>query len=137
MGEIKVGTCGYSYYNPPDGWKDEYESKLQAYSEAFEVVEINRTFYKLPMVKTAERWRREAFEDFEFTIKAWQAITHYPSSPTYRRSRLDDDQKQQCGGFQPTDMVWGAWDRTREIAEILDAPAIVFQCPASLVVHDA
>ncbi len=99
MGEIKVGTCGYSYYNPPDGWKDEYESKLQAYSEAFEVVEINRTFYKLPKVKTTERWRREAFEDFEFSMKAWQALTHPTDSPTWRNKKenLTEKQKKSFG----------------------------------------
>ncbi|TEU13922.1 MAG: DUF72 domain-containing protein, partial [Hadesarchaea archaeon] len=31
--------------------------------------------YKLPMVKTAERWRAEAPGDFEFALKAWQAIS--------------------------------------------------------------
>ncbi|MCF8080527.1 MAG: hypothetical protein K9K88_14705 [Desulfobacterales bacterium] len=50
MGKIKVGTCGYSRYQPGGDWKDKYKSKLQAFSKAFEAVEINRTFYKLPMV---------------------------------------------------------------------------------------
>ncbi|MCF8053110.1 MAG: hypothetical protein K9L59_17870 [Desulfobacterales bacterium] len=49
MGIIKIGTCGYSRYQPGGNWKDRFQSKLQAYSDAFEVVEINRTFYKLPM----------------------------------------------------------------------------------------
>ncbi len=132
MGEIKVGTCGYSYYNPPDGWKDEYESKLQAYSEAFEVVEINRTFYKLPMVKTAERWRREAFEDFEFTIKAWQAITHSTDSPTWRnkKDKLSEEQKKKFGYLRPNKEVINAWKKTKKRAEALDANVCVIQTSA-------
>ena len=32
---------------PPDDWKQEYTSKFQAYSYTCQVVELNRTFYKL------------------------------------------------------------------------------------------
>ena len=120
---IRIGCCGFSMA------QDDYFA-------SFDSIEIQKTFYHPPRPSTAEKWRAKTKKDFVFTLKAWQAITHYPSSPTYRRSRLGDDQKQQCGGFQPTDMVWEAWDRTREIAEILDAPAIVFQCPASLDPND-
>ena len=54
----------------------------------FSLVEVEQTFYKLPLVKTAERWRAEAPRGFEFSIKAWQALTHLPTSPTWRRSDL-------------------------------------------------
>jgi len=43
MNNIRVGTCGYGYYKPRGDWKQKYKSKLQAYSEAFKVVELNRT----------------------------------------------------------------------------------------------
>ncbi|MHC1610664.1 MAG: DUF72 domain-containing protein [Candidatus Methanospirareceae archaeon] len=36
----------------------------------------------------AERWRLRAPKEFEFTVKAWQLITHEPTSPTYRKARL-------------------------------------------------
>jgi uncharacterized protein YecE (DUF72 family) len=52
LGKIKAGTCGYEWYGPPKGWKKKFDSKLQAYADVFQVVELNRTFYKLPMVKT-------------------------------------------------------------------------------------
>ncbi|KXA95756.1 hypothetical protein AKJ65_00845 [candidate division MSBL1 archaeon SCGC-AAA259E19] len=132
MSDIRVGTCGYSYYNPPEGWKERYESKLQAYSEAFEVGEINRTFYKLPMTKTAERWRREAFDDFEFTLKAWQAITHPTSSPTWRgkRDKLTEGQEENFGYLRPKEEVLEAWERTREIGEALEARVCVLQTSA-------
>jgi len=132
MKNIRIGTCGYGYYQPPGDWKNRYESKLQAFSDAFSVGEINRTFYKLPMVKTAERWRREAFEDFEFTVKAWQAITHPVESPTWRKRRvkLSKSQEEQFGNFNPEKEVIRAWDETRRRVEAMEARVCVFQTSA-------
>lgn len=131
--KIDIGTCGYSRYQPPGNWKETYDSKLQAYSDAFAAVEINRTFYKLPMVKTAERWRREAGSGFEFTLKAWQAITHSMDSPTWRnkKDRLTEKQKRDFGDFRPNAAVMEAWQETRKRAEALEAGIIVLQSPAS------
>jgi hypothetical protein len=41
---IHIGTCGYSRYQPIGNWKERYDSKLQAYSDAFAVVEDRSTF---------------------------------------------------------------------------------------------
>ncbi|MFP3927966.1 MAG: DUF72 domain-containing protein [Desulfobacteraceae bacterium] len=133
MGEIKVGTCGWSGYRPGPGWKERFKSKLQAYSEAFAAVEINSTFYQLPMVRTASRWREEATPGMEFTLKAWQAITHPVNSPTWRKraEKLTQDQKEAFGWFQWNREVESAWRETRKVAEALNAAACVFQCPSS------
>jgi len=79
---VRVGCCGFSM------------ARVEYYRR-FPVVEIQQTFYNLPRIATAERWCREALAcrprngpaDFEFTMKAWQLITHEASSPTYRRLR--------------------------------------------------
>ncbi|MFW6137743.1 MAG: DUF72 domain-containing protein [Spirochaetota bacterium] len=133
MAEIKVGTCGYGYFNPPRGWKKKYKSKLQAYSDFFKVGEINRTFYQLPMVKTTERWRSEVMEDFEFTLKVWQAITHPTSSPTWRKRKdaLSQEQQESFGLLRPNAQVLDAWEQTRQRAHLLEAKVCVFQCPES------
>ncbi|MBS3773295.1 MAG: DUF72 domain-containing protein, partial [Candidatus Thermoplasmatota archaeon] len=133
MGDIVVGTCGYGYYRPPEGWKQRYESKLQAFSHVFPAVELNRTFYKLPMVRTARRWRQETVDDFVFTMKAWQALTHPSSSPTWRRHRDGLTRRQQdCFGYlRCNDEVMQAWQETRERAEALGAPVCVLQTPGS------
>lgn len=55
MTDVRIGTCGYTGYDPGEGWKDEYESKLHAYSDDFDTVEINQTFYELPLVETTGR----------------------------------------------------------------------------------
>jgi uncharacterized protein YecE (DUF72 family) len=94
---------------------------------------VQHTFYQPPQLSTLERWRREAPAGFEFTLKAWQLITHQSSSPTYRRLKreLTDEEKAGAGSFRPTAIVKEAWDATHECASALDAKAVVFQCPAS------
>jgi uncharacterized protein YecE (DUF72 family) len=141
MSEITIGTCGYSYYDAPEGWKDRYESKLAAFADAFECVEINRTFYSLPQVSTTERWRREVDgvnSDFTFAVKAWQAITHPISSPTWRGN--DDDlseaEREQVGMLQPNSTVVEAWNATRARAEALEAEVVVVQTPPSFDCSD-
>ncbi len=54
------------------------------------MLELQKTFYRPPRLPTAERWRRETPAEAEFTLKAWQLITHEPSSPTYRRVHCVD-----------------------------------------------
>lgn len=115
---IKVGCCGFS--------------KARAdYFRHFSLVEVQRTFYKLPQLETCRRWRVEAPSSFEFTLKAWQLITHQPSSPTYRKAKLEVDEPDQYGLFRPSREVFGAWERTLEIAKVLEARVVLFQCPAS------
>jgi len=123
---VTVGCCGFPM-------------KRAEYYRQFPVVEIQQTFYNLPRLSTVERWRREALvsasgngsADFQFTMKAWQLITHEPSSPTYRRlrKRIPETEKGLCGSFQHTEPVLQAWSKTAAVACALGAKVIVFQCP--------
>jgi uncharacterized protein YecE (DUF72 family) len=115
-----IGCCGWAGSQPQ-------------YFSQFPVIEIQSTFYDPPASKVAARWRTIAPPGFEFCIKAWQLITHAPSSPTYRRLRrpIDAERSALFGSFQDTDEVWKAWMKTLEIAEAVRASAVLFQCPAS------
>jgi uncharacterized protein YecE (DUF72 family) len=119
MDEIKIGCCGF-----PKGKKK--------YVEQFTLVEIQQTFYKPPLMTTVRRWREEVPEDFEFSLKAWQVITHLSSSPTYRKAGLQvpAGKEDNYGFFKPNKEVFEAWAKTQNIARILKAKVIVFQCPA-------
>ena len=70
---------------------------------------------------------------FEFTIKAWQLITHSSASPTYRRLKrvLRATERSEAGSFRDTPIVDEAWRTTLDCAARLQATAILFQCPAS------
>jgi len=72
---------------------------------------------------------------FEFTLKAWQLITHEARSPTYRRLKkeLSASEKAAAGGFRPSAIVHEAWKVTVACARALEARTILFQCPASFV----
>jgi uncharacterized protein YecE (DUF72 family) len=116
----KVGCCGFGMAQA-------------TYFKTFPVVEIQETFYQPPRVETAKRWRDAAPAGFEFTLKAWQLITHEARSPTYRRLRtpLTTKQREQVGALRWTDVVRRAWDTTLEIARCLHAEKVLFQCPPS------
>jgi len=118
--DLRIGCCGFPV-------------SLVRYAREFPVVEVQQTFYQPPLPKTLERWRRLVPADFEFTLKAWQLITHEPSSPTYRRLRekLSERQKRETGGFRLSRTVMDGWHRTLECARVLRARIILFQCPAS------
>ena len=122
MMSIKVGCCGFP-------------ERREKYFQEFKLVEIQQTFYKPPFLETVKRWRGKAPEDFEFSLKAWQLITHLPSSPTYRKGGLQipADKESNYGFFKPSEEVFEAWTKTRDIVQVLKAKVIVFQCPASFV----
>ncbi len=116
---IKVGCCGFA-------------ESMTKYFKDFNLIEIQKTFYTFPKTSTVKRWREKAGDDFEFTIKASQLITHDPSSPTYKKAKINipDDEKDKYGFFRNTDEVFEAWEKTKEIAEILKSRVVVFQTPA-------
>jgi len=121
--DIKVGTCGYG------------RTRKHDYAAALNCVEIQHTFYKPPQVKTLEGWRAEMPEGFEFTLKAWQFITHDGGTPTYKRLKRDLTEKEarEVGSFRPTESVDYGWQVTLESAKALRARTILFQCPAKFV----
>lgn len=129
MEDVYIGTCGYQYFDADE----RYESVLQAYSDAVDVGELNRTFYSLPQEETAERWHREVVDDFTFTVKAWQSITHPWNSPTWNNHRdtVPEDRTEEVGYCRPTAFVRDAWDRTVTIARSLDAAVALVQTPPS------
>jgi uncharacterized protein YecE (DUF72 family) len=118
--KINIGTCGFRI------------NKTE-YAKLFSSVEIQQTFYQPPLVSTLERWRKEMPDEFEFTLKAWQLITHEAKSPTFRRLKrqLSETEKEEAGYFKPTAIVRDAWETTLACAKALKAKTILFQCPAS------
>ena len=117
---VKTGCCGF-------------RMKQAEYTAHFPVVEVQQTFYQPPKVETLRRWRADAPNHFEFTLKAWMLITHEARSPTYRRLKkeLTEEEREGVGSFRPTRIVREAWEATRASAEALRAKRVLFQCPAS------
>ena len=119
---LKIGCCGY-------------QKARASYYAQFGVVEVQQTFYQPPRPKTLARWREEAPGNFEFTLKAWQIITHPSSSPTWRRLKDRSERPEEAGYFRPSAAVKAAWYRSREAAALLRAGVMLFQCPASFTLE--
>ena len=75
-----IGTSGFQY---PE-WKGTfYPEKMPAakmlpyYAERFGTTEINYTFHRIPSAKTIEGWYRNTPEQFRFSLKAPQKVTHW------------------------------------------------------------
>ncbi|HUR31112.1 MAG TPA: DUF72 domain-containing protein [Saprospiraceae bacterium] len=51
-------------------------SRLTYYSSFFNSIEINSSFYKVPLAKTISNWNSSVNEDFRFTFKLWKQVTH-------------------------------------------------------------
>ncbi len=117
---LQIGTCGFGVAK-------------KIYARSFSCVEVQQTFYQPPQLSTLERWGSEMPVDFEFTLKAWQLITHEARSPTYRRLKkeLSASEKSAAGGFRSSAIVREAWEVTVACARALKAKTILFQCPAS------
>jgi uncharacterized protein YecE (DUF72 family) len=79
MAHIWFGTSGFSYkewrrkFYPEDLSDKQF---LQYYATQLNSVEIDSTFYRMPSAKTIETWRAATPDNFKFTIKASQQITH-------------------------------------------------------------
>src|SRR6218665_629529 len=73
-----AGTSGLQSPIPkrdfPPAFAD--KSRLTYYASLFNSIEINSSFYKLPIAKTLARWAEEVPKDFRFTFKLWKEITH-------------------------------------------------------------
>jgi uncharacterized protein YecE (DUF72 family) len=77
--EYFLGCSGW-YYND---WAEKFYPEdlakkkwLQFYSEHFNTVEINNTFYRFPTEKQLENWCNKTPSNFVFTLKANRLITH-------------------------------------------------------------
>ncbi|RYY31432.1 MAG: DUF72 domain-containing protein [Chitinophagaceae bacterium] len=53
-----------------------HKTRLHYYSTLFNSLEVNSSFYKVPMSRTFAKWASEVDGDFRFTIKLWKGITH-------------------------------------------------------------
>ena len=77
--KIYIGTSGYGYKE----WKGSFypqkispKEMLSFYSERFNSVEINNTFYHMPKMDVLMSWAGQVPDDFIFALKAPQVITH-------------------------------------------------------------
>ena len=76
---IYLGTCAFT----ASGWSGAFYPKgmrstdyLSFYSERFDTVEIDSTFYGCPTPKTVSNWHNRTPDGFVFSVKVPQSVTH-------------------------------------------------------------
>jgi uncharacterized protein YecE (DUF72 family) len=75
---IRIGTSGFLYehwrgrlYDPGDRGRE-----LERYAAAFDTVELNVTFYRMPAAATFRAWASRVPPGFVFAVKASRYLTH-------------------------------------------------------------
>jgi len=79
MPELRIGCSGFNYWY----WRGRFYPEdlpqnkwLSYYSKFFDTVELNVTFYRLPLDKTFDKWNKETPDNFFFSLKGSRFITH-------------------------------------------------------------
>jgi uncharacterized protein YecE (DUF72 family) len=78
---IYIGTSGWSYPKGEGTWKGFFYpagkiNELEYYSQFFNTVEINSSFYRPPEVGIVYNWVKRVPPGFLFAVKLWQKFTH-------------------------------------------------------------
>jgi uncharacterized protein YecE (DUF72 family) len=107
-----VGTGGWAYFNVPS------KPSLKAYSDVFNFVEVNHTFYEYPDVRLVERWRKTVPENFAFAVRCHHDLTH----------RI---------GLKPVDQAFEILAKMKTYCKILNAPFLVLETPPTYTMDQA
>lgn len=79
MPDLRIGCSGFNYR----GWRENFypadlpqKKWFEYYCKVFNTVELNVTFYRLPIADTFKKWHDETPEGFVFSLKGSRFITH-------------------------------------------------------------
>lgn len=81
MAEIRIGTCSWAdeslskYWYPPEVKAGD---RLGYYSERFDTVEVDSTYYRLPAEEMVARWAERTPDGFVMHVKAFGVMTRHP-----------------------------------------------------------
>jgi uncharacterized protein YecE (DUF72 family) len=108
---VKIGTGGWAYLPLGDG------DRLRAYSELFDFVEVNTTFYHMPRLSTVRSWRRRVPPGFTFSVKCNRKATHEL-------------------GLTPVEETFRVLEHMRLALRLLRSEMLVLQTPPSMHVDE-
>jgi uncharacterized protein YecE (DUF72 family) len=110
---VRIGCSGWNYRD----WKDRLYSGapasewLELYAQAFDTVELNNTFYRLPSEAAVAGWVERSPARFTFAVKVSRYLTHVK-----RLTDLD-------GGIKTF------WERIQPLAEASKLGPVLWQLP--------
>ena len=130
-------TAGNVFY-PPGA--DSAEERLNYYASQFPVVEVDATYYALPVRRTSELWVQRTPPDFVFDVKAHALLTGQPTEtkrlPKYLRDELPAELHEKRRIYARDlpavlrDAVWAAFlDGLEPLRESGQLGAVILQYP--------
>jgi uncharacterized protein YecE (DUF72 family) len=116
MASVRIGCSGWNYRS----WAGDFYPRgcpqrrwLEHYATAFDTVELNTTFYRLPNRDAVARWIQQTPPDFLFTVKSSRYLTHM--------KRLTDMDRG----------VHRLWQRLEPLVESTKMGPVLWQLPAN------
>lgn len=129
-GIFRAGTSGLVLREPnkqafPE--QHRHQHRLTYYASLFNSIEINSSFYKVPMPVTFTKWSNLVPPDFQFTIKLWREITHsrgFAFNPAdialFMRAAASLGSKKGCLLIQlPPSIAWNKIDQLEKMLELV------------------
>lgn len=113
MKEVFIGCGGWSYWQVNRDYRSSND-RLADYATVFNFVEVNNTFYNVPLMEEVKSWRTRVPKDFQFAVKCSRQISHYNPLVSIESN------------FQ-------LMDKMLEICKTLQAVALVIQTPPKFV----
>jgi len=104
-----IGVGGWAYL------PGRHQNKLGVCSKLYDFVEVNSTFYKLPPLELAMKWRLSVSDQFEFSVRANRKLTHERH-------------------LEPTEENYSEYRKNIAICDALRAGVLHFQFPPSFEV---
>lgn len=91
MGKLLIGTGGWDYFSVPQG------DRLRVYSTAYNFVEVNSTYYRLPNLAAVGSWRNRVPTAFEFAVRCHRYIAEGSMlERDSRATRIIDSMEKIC-----------------------------------------
>ncbi len=112
MTEFRIGTGGWEYFIIPK------VHPLEAYSRAFNFVEVNSTFYQMPNLELVKSWRNYVPKDFDFSVRCNKKLTHELQ-------------------FESTPEIFTIFDQMITVCRFLDSEFLHFQTPPRFVFNNS
>src|SRR5438034_3029104 len=98
---VRIGTCSWAdesltkYFYPPE--VKGAEERLRYYTDRFDTVEANSTYYHLPSREMVQKWADRTPEGFVMHVKAFGVMTRHPVKveqlPTDLRDEAPQDER--------------------------------------------
>ena len=97
---IRIGTCSWADQSLSKHWYPRGVAsgeRLAYYSERFDTVEVDSTYYRLPVEEMVERWAERTPDGFVMHVKAFALMTRHPVKadvlPPDLREQMPVDEK--------------------------------------------